>query len=170
MAINTATVTLADIKAAETAELLKTYNKITGKNIKAFHTRLRAEQQIWKAIQTLAPNEDINSREIETVEKEKSKKHRMKFRFAPRSSFSEIRETSKRFKVFKMLDRENGATFTQIQKALEWDAQTAYEGIRLVHIAAGYGMWSIDEGNEIRIYLVREPKVYTKLLNESKAA
>lgn len=51
MAINSATATQADVKAAETSELLVLYNTLTGKNIKGFYNRTKAEEQTWKAIQ-----------------------------------------------------------------------------------------------------------------------
>lgn len=73
MTINTATVTMADIKAAETADLLATYNEITGKNIKKFADRKAAESQTWKAIGRLGPGEDIRQVSKTTTSKKEKK-------------------------------------------------------------------------------------------------
>lgn len=59
MAINTATATLKDLEAAETSELSAVFNKITGKSIKKFENRGAAISRTWKAIQQLAPGENI---------------------------------------------------------------------------------------------------------------
>jgi hypothetical protein len=72
--INTATATIADIKAAETIDLVATYNQIMGKEIKKFRDRATAEKQTWAAIQRLAPAEDINSKKVVKAAATKPKK------------------------------------------------------------------------------------------------
>lgn len=43
--------TLGDVHDASTADLVRHYNKITGKSIKGFHDRKKAIEQTWNAIQ-----------------------------------------------------------------------------------------------------------------------
>lgn len=67
---NTATITIEEIKAAPTSELLELYNEISGEDIKKFSDRKTAERRTWNMVQRLAPNEDIR----ETILKGKEPK------------------------------------------------------------------------------------------------
>lgn len=64
---------------------------------------------------------------------------------------------SKRETVLKLLLRKNGATFEEVQEATGWKRVDAYEGIRLIHYANGYGL-AMDPKGRIRAYARPEDK------------
>lgn len=181
MSINTATATMEDIKAAETVALLALYNKITKQSVKKFKDRKTAEARTWNAIQQLGVGEDIsktdNEKPAKTAKIEKKTraagKRKMRFCFAPGNP-KELRiprEGSLRKKVFDLLNRKNGATFTEIQEAFGWHVKNTYEAIRLVHRTTNYGMWNTQEKNgDLRIYLLLDSKEYKELIQEEKKA
>lgn len=79
MPINTATATIEDVRAAETRELVELYNKMTDNPITKFSDRKTAESRVWKMIQQLGPDEDIditNSQPAETETKKREPKKR----------------------------------------------------------------------------------------------
>lgn len=191
MTINTATATQADIKAAETSELVAVYNKITKKTITKFSDRKTAEARTWAAIQQLAPNEDINkpakkdskvAGKIEKAPKAKStvapikkqpSKRTMRFCFAPGAvkSFKAPRAGSLRAALFELLMKKNGLLFSEIHKAFpQWTKQNIYEAIRLIHFTTNYGMWSNLENGDIRVQIISDINLYKELVAESKAA
>lgn len=192
MTINTANATLADIKAAETSELLTVFNKITKQSVKKFSDRKTAEHRTWNAIQQLPPGEDINkpvkkdtkvASKIEkgsktpkvkkpSGEKTAARKRTMRFCFAPgaEKTFKAPRASSLRFKLFELLQRKNGILFSEIHKEFpKWSKQNIYEGIRLVHFTTNYGMWSTQENGDLRIQIVSDLGKYKELVAESKA-
>lgn len=174
------TATRADVKAADTSELLEAYNKIVGadKQIQKFRDRATAEKRTWDLIGSLPPGEETTAGAVKSGKPTRkaetpAKKRSMRFCFAPVAAkeIKPIRESSLRFKVYQMISQENGALFSEIQKACNWDARTTYEGIRLVHLKAGYGMWSENLPNgDIRIRIIKDNKEYTTLRNEEKRA
>lgn len=182
MTINTATATMADIKAATTPELLALYNKISKKNIKRFADRKAAERQTWNVIQQLAPGEDIDAKvagKIEKVKKPKAisskppRKRMMRFCFAPGSAknLKAPRAGSLRAQLFELLRRKNGILFSEIHKEFpKWTKQNIYECIRLIHFTTGYGMWSVRENDDLRVYIVTDLAEYKELVSEAKAA
>lgn len=101
--------TLADIKAAETSDLLATYNEITKKNIKKFASRAAAESQTWKAIQSLPPEEETKTK--------KQKSSQFGKRASADSRIIELlvkenpkQETSRAYKKFGILMKFEGKT------------------------------------------------------------
>jgi len=84
------------------------------------------------------------------------KSHRRKtFRLAPKatSEQKEIRAGSKRRTLFDMTSQPEGALFSEMMAACDWSSKDNYEGIRLLHVWCGYGLWSEDEGDDYRIWL-----------------
>lgn len=57
------------------------------------------------------------------------------------------KETSKRFKVLQLLLRKEGATFEQVMEESGWKRTDAYEGIRLLHYANGYRLFTTEGKN-----------------------
>lgn len=181
MSINTATATMADIKAADTSELLEVYNKITGRTTKKFADRKTGEQQTWNVIQQLAPGEDINKSETKSVAKKPKKekavkeprKRIMRFCFAPGAakSLRSPRAGSLRARLFDLLQQKNGLLFSEIHKEFpKWSKQNIYEAIRLIHFTTNYGMWSNPENGDIRVQIITDSAKYKELVSEAKAA
>lgn len=171
--INTATVTQEDIQQAETGDLLKLYNEITGDNVKKFADRKTAERRTWKAIQQLPPGADINKAEKKIKKEKHSRKRIMRFCFAPGSvkDQHEPKKSSLRFRVFEMLNKKNGALFSEIQKEFKWHSKNTYEAVRLVHRTTNYGMWSnVEKDGDIRIRLITDSKEYSDLVSSEKKA
>lgn len=141
MTINTATVTMADIKEADTATLVETYNKATGKSIKKFADRAAAERLTWKAIQQVPPGEDVNApskekksapkggkrdgyenRTIELLVKENPKRagsraHK-KFDILMKFDGKPLQEYKKQEGKFPSLDMEKGWPATEVRWAI----------------------------------------------------
>lgn len=187
--LSTAKITESDIKNASTEDLVDTYNAIfTDAPVKKFRDRKTAEARTWKAIGQLPTAVDISkpekkaSKTVEkTVEKtvvkkiaeNKKAKRTMRFCFAPhnKTELTEPRKTSLRGQLFAFFSErgEKGVLFSEVQaKFPHWKKTDAYEGIRLIHFTTGYGMWSNEENDDIRIQLVAEKQVYNSLLAEAK--
>lgn len=100
-----------------------------------------------------------------------NKSHRRKtFRLAPkpRSEQKEIRAGSKRRTLFDMTSKPEGALFSEMQAACNWSAKDNYEGIRLLHVWCGYGLWSEDEGEDYRIWLHTETSTWRAQADASR--
>lgn len=85
------------------------------------------------------------------------KKRGRRFVFPALSVIKTAREGSKRALAIRLLTREEGAKFEDIQAATGWNDKDAYEGIRLVHYYVGYGM-AQDEDGTIRIFTDNKTK------------
>lgn len=66
------------------------------------------------------------------------------------------KETSKRFKVLELLLRKQGATFDEVMEVSGWKRTDAYEGIRLLHYANGYRLWTTEKGDQTYIHASAE--------------
>lgn len=155
-----------------TPELAALYSTIASnlgkKGVSRFADKPSAVKRTWAILQEYAKT-DVTG-EVKTtktkpaakepkapaVAKEKKpgkKPFRFNFNFAPDSKIKPHREGSKgRATVITLLSREGGATFEEVQKATGWDTKTAYEGIRLIHFALGWGMRLNNETGKISIY------------------
>lgn len=163
--------TKSDLQGRSTAELLNIYNGITGNNTKKFASRAKAEEQTWKAVQSVPkPPAPVV---ISKVTPEK-KKRGMRFRFAPADpkEFRLAKEGSARSKAYHLMNRPEGATLEEIAKETGWNTiRMLYEGIRLIHFALGYGMWhEVNDYGVMRICLVHDQKTYAALVTASKVA
>jgi len=68
----------------------------------------------------------------------------------PKSEIREHRPGTKRAKLVRMMSRKNGATRAQLRRATDWDDKTLRDGLRLVHVALGYGIKE-DEKGRLRV-------------------
>jgi hypothetical protein len=66
------------------------------------------------------------------------------------------KESSKRFKVLQLLLRKQGATFDEVMEESGWKRTDAYEGIRLLHYANGYRLWTTEKGDQTYIHASAE--------------
>lgn len=122
--LNTATITIDDIKKAETSDLLELYNEISGKSVKKFSSRAAGESQTWKLVQRLAPGEDIRKpvrplEERSTIVKEKSPKKRETYENKIIQLLVEEnnkRPGSRAHKKFDILMKLNGKTIKDLKK------------------------------------------------------
>lgn len=94
------------------------------------------------------------------VKKPGKKPFRFNFNFHPDpDGIKAHREGSKgRAVAIQLLSQKDkdgnvvGATFEEVMKGTGWDEKKAYEGIRLVHFALGWGMKLDNDTGKIRIY------------------
>lgn len=128
MPINTATATIEDVRKAETSELLELYNKITDSDVKRFSAHDVAVKRTWKAIQQLAPGENIDETLKKTKKKtanstpaKKEKKAGKRDGYEKRLIKMLITENPKRpntraHKKFELLMRMDGNTIAEYKK------------------------------------------------------
>lgn len=74
------------------------------------------------------------------------------FRLAPKTYQKTPRSGSKRDKALAMVSRPAGALLSDICAACEWELKDAYEGVRLLNVHSGYGLWHTKVGED---YLIR---------------
>lgn len=183
-----------DVAKLTSAQRLEVYNKIKGLATKKFSGLEKGIEQTWQAIQTLPSSElsvvieqpqivedtptptvvELQEKEpIPAAKKADKKKRGVRFRFAPKEQ-KEVRahrDGTSRAKAFALMNTENGATLSEIEKATGWtDPRDLYEGVRLIHFFLGHGLWhDIDkETGAMRVRVVDDPKEYARLVNESK--
>lgn len=169
---------VADVDALDGKALLKLYNHLTGKETKKFASRKKGLAQTKKEValelKARAKAEGEKPAKEPAAKGEKSAKvaktaRRMQFRLAP-LQVREVRETSKRYSVIQMLKRPQGATFQEVMDATGWNERQTYEGIRLVHFAAGHGLWDeVDADGSIRIRTVDSLDEFRKLAGAKSA-
>lgn len=158
----------ADLKALSSKELVAVYNELTGKATKKFASREKGLAQTWAALRielkAQAATEEPTAAEKPAPEKKAvGSGRRMTFRLAP-GTVRDVRDTSKRAAVIKLLERPNGATFAEVQEATGWNERQTYEGIRLVHFSAGHGLWdSVDADGAVRVRIVDSLEEFRKL-------
>lgn len=95
---------------------------------------------------------------------------RKTFRLAPKplAEQKNIRKDTKRRILFDDTSREEGALFSELQQKCGWSEKDNYEGLRLLHVWCGYGLWSEDEGDDYRIWLCRSVKEWREKISQSK--
>jgi len=115
------------------------------------------------------PVEEIQEEySIVTEEKPQATRRRMNFCFMPSEETREIREGSKRRRAFDMMNTPEGTTFNIIARTFNWSSQSAYECIRLIHLTAGWGIWSEYFSNgDINVRIVGKEE-YLRLHKERK--
>lgn len=151
----------SDLEQFDTHTLLSTFNRETKRETKKFASRSKGVEQLWKVIQskTADGKPPAAKKEVkkDSVKKSPSKKAdsncRFLFNFSADDKIKPHREGSKgRATVVRMLSEDEGATFEEIRKATGWSEKDAYEGIRLVHYALGWGMKTNPETGKITIF------------------
>ena len=132
------TTTSEQLETLPTNEILAAYNKVTGKATTKFNTRSKGIAQTIKALASIAPGRGKNPPTKPTGRK----KSGMTFRMAPKTRQRATRNGTHRAKVLGMLKRDKGAKFTEVQEATGWNTKQAYEGIRLLNVYSGHGLWA----------------------------
>lgn len=100
----------------------------------------------------------VQQKEVPAVPKPiKPGVRRKTFRLSPKplEEQREIRQGTNRRKLFEGCSRPEGALFSELQAQCGWKEKDNYEGLRLLHVWCGYGLWSEDEGDDYRIWLCR---------------
>ena len=133
--------------------MLALHNKITGKTTKKFASRAKGIEQTFRAQKddgsTAAPKKT-------TGKAKPGRKLGLTFRLPPaEDGASDPRSGSAREKAFGALKGARGGTFKGVMKAAGWNRKKAYEGIRLLNLHNGFGIWSEPlEGDDYRIRFV----------------
>lgn len=131
--------------------LLAFYNHKTGRTTTKFDARAKGEARVWKLLQ-----EDIRSRtEVEKPVKKGVRRKTFRLCPKPQSEQKAIRAGTKRRILFDMTSQPGGALFSELQKMCNWSSKDNYEGLRLLHVWCGYGLWSEEEDDDYRIWLCR---------------
>lgn len=151
-----------DLEQAPTADLLGLYNHITGRSTTKFSSRKRGVEQVWALVK-------------DKVRKPVPKPirpgvRRKTFRLAPkaREEQKNIRPNTKRRILFDLTSRPEGALFSELQELCGWSEKDNYEGLRLLHVWCGYGLWSEDEGDDYRIWLCHTMSEWREKIDASK--
>lgn len=165
MSITVAGVTItgiADADAMSAKQLLAVYNELTGKKTSKFSSRAKGLKQVKAELRNALDTGHSKSNGAEKpvakaapakpAAKAKATRSRGGFDYPADAKVQGHREGTKRAKVIELLGRPEGATLEEVQKAVGWDAKTAYDGVRLLHTYLGYGLKTSAEG---RIHLVR---------------
>ena len=168
--------TQADLKGMSAQALVTLHNKLAPKPVNRFSDRKTAERRVWalgtKEAASPSPEASQPKKPRATAEKKQPSSGgvRLKtFRLAPRDDKHEPREGTKRAETLRLLSRENGAKFSEIQEKIGWDEKTAYEGIRLINVQCGYGLYhtNLPDG-DYRIFLAKDMKEFRALADKFK--
>jgi DNA-nicking Smr family endonuclease len=146
----------ADLKNVPTPALLALYRKLTGKDTTRFASREKGEAAVVRAMEAQAAPQPKKAaakpakapRAPKAPSERKARTRR--FVFKKDSTLKPPREGTKRYDLLKLLRQERGATEAEIQEKIGWTDKQAYEGIRLLHFAHGYGLEQ-DENNRIKV-------------------
>lgn len=148
--------TFDQVQKANINDLKAVYDKLTGGNIK-FDNIDTARKRTWAVLEPA----------VKKANGEKAKR-RMGFRLSPADTVKPIRPGSKRHTVFQLMSSPKGTTFYTIMETCGWTKRDAYEGVRLVNITAGYGIWGdYQEDGDVTLKIVTKEE-YEKLLKASK--
>jgi len=151
-----------DLEEAETADLLGLYNHLTGKSTTKFSSRKRGVEQVWALVK------DKVKRPVPKPIRPGVR--RKTFRLAPKPQDQQkaIRPNTKRRILFEMTGRPEGALFSELQELCNWSEKDNYEGLRLLNVWCGYGLWSEDEGDDYRIWLCHTMQEWREKIDASK--
>lgn len=130
--------TKVEISKLPTNEILSLFNTATGRTTKKFASRAKGIEQTLRALKS-------NGSAEPTPKTRRSSG--MSFRLAPKGTVKSPRAGSKRAKVLGLISQPTGALFSTIQAACHWNLKDAYEGIRLLNVFCGYGLWHETEGD-----------------------
>ena len=144
--------TKAELEKLPTNEILAIFNKATGRSTKKFSSRVNGIVQTVRA---------LGQAKSAPKGKPKNKAWRssgMSFRLAPRPDEQKTpRKDTKRALVLAMISKSEGARFSAIRKACGWSLKDAYEGVRLLNVFCGFGLWHEEEcEGDYRIWQVDE--------------
>jgi hypothetical protein len=90
----------------------------------------------------------------ESLEKQ-GRKARFGFRLPPAVAPKQPRSGTNRALLHTLGSRPEGALFSEAMTACGWDQKTAYEGIRLLSVFNGFGLWSEQEGDfDVRFWVL----------------
>ena len=124
--------------------------------------RIEQEEALWAV---------LRQRDTSTIEPPVRPGVRKKtFHLAPKppEEQKEIRPQTKRRILYDHTSRPEGALFSELQAMCGWSQKDNYEGLRLLHVWCGYGLWSEVEGNDYRIWLCQDFDRWRQLVAASK--
>jgi hypothetical protein len=140
--------TKTELNQLPTNEILSLFNKATGRTTKKFASRAKGIEQTAKALKA-------NGHAVTPKSKASRRSSGMSFRLAPKAETKTPRTNTKRAKVLDLISAPPGALFSTIQKACGWNLKDAYEGVRLLNVFCGFGLWHEEEGEgDYRIWEV----------------
>lgn len=141
--------TRSQLEQLPTKELVALYNKATGKSTKKFASRSKGIEQTLRALKD-------NPAAAGKKEQGARRSAGMSFRLKPHEKQKTPREGTKRARVLAMISRDNGALFSEIREECGWNLKDAYEGVRLLNVFCGHGLWHepVQGTNDYRIFAV----------------
>lgn len=142
--------TKADLEALSTRELLRVYNTLTGRSATKFASRSKGVEQTLRALETRRSEQKGSGRRQVREQDAQRRGAGMSFRLPPRAEQKEPRTGSKRARVLELLRRANGALFSEVQAECGWDEKSTYEGIRLLAVFSGFGLWHEPASSKAR--------------------
>lgn len=142
--------TKSELGKLPTNEILALFNQATGRTTKKFASRVKGIEQTFRALQANPAKAKAKA------EAKPRRSSGMSFRLAPRDEAKTPRAGTKRAKVLEMVGKPDGALFSAIRKACDWDLKDAYEGVRLLNVFCGFGLWheEVNGTNDYRIWQV----------------
>lgn len=134
----------ADLEGMKLAELVDIYNGVAEKAVKSFRSKKQAIQALLGLSNEAPSAEDTNVR---------VRKPFMRDADTSVETPKVARAGSKRALIVEMMQRPEGATFEEMRnrEEVQWNEQTAREGITLVHKQLGWGLHTDAEGR-IRVW------------------
>lgn len=132
--------TEAEVRALATPDLLCLFNQLTGRQTKKFASRAKGEEQTLRQLRREGLLVDFAEKPIA------QRSRGMSFRLAPSLPLKPPRKGSKRARVLELISRPDGALFSEIRELCSWGTKDAYEGVRLLNVFCGYGLWHEAEG------------------------
>lgn len=119
------------------------------------HVRNRREREEQEEIarrQPVAPRDDV-SPGPERGRRPPGKG--LSFRLPPLARCRSPKPSSARGVAFALLSRPEGALFSEIMEKCSWTRAKAYEGVRLLSVYCGHGLWSEQVSEEPEDYRIR---------------
>lgn len=158
------------VRDVDTPFLLDVYNHLTGKETARFSSRSSGEEQVLKALRSHRSNggqqveaeeddppEQTGSGEpaapVEPKAEKAPKKFSIKLPF--RGQTKSPKAGSKRARLLERMLDGKGVTLEEAMAEFQWERKDAYEGIRLIHGALGYGIDSYKQTG--RLYAHTDP-------------
>lgn len=156
----TTVTTQGQLKEVQTTDLLAAFNRLTGKSTKKFASRAKGEVQTFKAIEAARKDGKLGKAKAKAKGKATPGRNRaLSFRLAPAKVDEQQvpRAGSTREKAFSLIRSAGdcGALFSKVMETTGWSRKDAYEGIRLINLHNGFGLWSDQVGeDDYRIRIV----------------